>query len=225
MRPQRFTPHYQRSLYQSIRNQVSRSLGMLRRRCGALSPDSRQLADELLRARQPLEDSVNLLKDLTIDGLRMRIHGDYHLGQVLFTGRQFVIIDFEGEPARSLSVRRLKSSPLRDVAGMLRSLDYAAQVSAADYCDRFNVRRTSRQTVQHAAAYWSAVASAQFLGTYLQLTSDLLVQDEQATQVLLRAFLIEKAAYELEYEMNNRPEWLPVPMRGLLALAGKRVEP
>jgi maltose alpha-D-glucosyltransferase/alpha-amylase len=225
MRPQRFTPHYQRSLYQSIRNQVSRSLGMLRRRCGALSPDSRQLADELLRARQPLEDSVNLLKDLTIDGLRMRIHGDYHLGQVLFTGRQFVIIDFEGEPARSLSVRRLKRSPLRDVAGMLRSLDYAAQVSAADYCDRFNVRRTSRQTVQHAAAYWSAVASAQFLGTYLQLTSDLLVQDEQATQVLLRAFLIEKAAYELEYEMNNRPEWLPVPMRGLLALAGKRVEP
>jgi maltose alpha-D-glucosyltransferase/alpha-amylase len=219
MRPERFTPHYQRSMYQSVRNRLRSALAVLSQRLTDVDPEVAVLAEDLLKHESVLQERLELVRDLHIDGLRMRIHGDYHLGQVLFTGRDFVVMDFEGEPAHSLSVRRLKRSPLRDVAGMLRSLDYAALVSATDYCDRFNVRRV-RDLVFHSARYWSAVSAEVFLNTYLARTQgELLVEDQRATGVLLRCFLIEKAAYELEYEVNNRPDWLSIPIRGLLALA------
>ncbi|MAT60113.1 MAG: maltose alpha-D-glucosyltransferase [Micrococcales bacterium] len=219
MRPEGFTSHYQRSLYQSIRNRLHRSLELLTRRQNELDDRNGILAATLLSAEAKLDEQLERLKNLEIDGLRMRIHGDFHLGQVLFDGRGFSIVDFDGLETQSLSVRRFKRSPLRDVASMLRSLDYAALFAAEEYCDRFNVQR-KRETVFRSARYWSAVVGGQYLREYLRRTRDeLLVEEPAQVEILLQGFLIEKASFELEHELVNRPSWVAIPVRGLLALA------
>jgi maltokinase len=129
-----------------------------------------------------------------------RIHGDYHLGQLLRTADGFVVIDFEGEPARSLAERRAPASPLRDLAGMLRSLDYAAH--AADGAESTEAKRTT----------WLTEARATFLEAYGGISS------EEAS--LLAAFELEKACYEAAYEANNRPDWIWLPLGALAGLAG-----
>ena len=153
-------------------------------------------------------------------GFKTRYHGDYHLGQVLLVKNDFVIIDFEGEPARSLPERRRKHSPLRDVAGMLRSFDYARHTAL-------------QQAAQHAGevaklapvtAAWLQEARAEFLDAYREeaVAAGLYVNNEafDAQQPLLALFEIEKALYELRYELANRPDWVGVPLRGVIALAG-----
>ncbi len=139
-------------------------------------------------------------------GWKTRTHGDYHLGQVLFTGDDFIIIDFEGEPARPLAERRAKSPPLRDVAGMLRSFHYAAHAG----------RRQSGASLEQAE-HWASQSQAAFLAGWREAThaSPIAAADEAA---LLRFFLLEKALYEIAYELNNRPDWLDIPLRGLLTI-------
>jgi trehalose synthase-fused probable maltokinase len=143
--------------------------------------------------------------------LKTRHHGDYHLGQVLERDDgSFAIIDFEGEPSKPLSQRREKRSPLRDVAGMLRSFDYArnAALRAGDESDPHRIRRADE---------WYRATRAAFLDTYeravQQVTHDLLPPDIAAP---LAALELEKAAYEVLYELNNRPDWLPIPLAALL---------
>jgi maltose alpha-D-glucosyltransferase/alpha-amylase len=146
----------------------------------------------------------------------MRIHGDYHLGQVLWTGNDFVIIDFEGEPGRPLSQRRFRRNPLRDVAGMVRSLRYA---SAAEL-------RSGRHRPEDAvrleawARAWSGWVSAAFLAGYLERAqgSRLVPTNGADLAMVLEFFLLEKCVYEIGYELNNRPDWLEIPLRGLLEL-------
>ena len=219
LRPEPFDPHYQRSLYQSIRNQLRRALTLLRRRLASLSNGERVMAEELLDREAELFAVLADVKKLRIPGLRMRIHGDYHLGQVLFTGKDFSIIDFEGEPAKVISARRIKRSPLRDVAAMLRSLEYAAFAAEREYLARYNVRRSGVELARLGSDFWVGWSGHSFLSTYLSaVESDLLVETDESTEVLLRAFLMEKAAYELEYEMNSRPDWAVIPLQGLLRL-------
>jgi trehalose synthase-fused probable maltokinase len=148
--------------------------------------------------------------DALMGAFRTRHHGDYHLGQVLETPEgEFVIIDFEGEPSKPLGLRREKRSPLRDVAGMLRSFDYArhAALRSGDPNDPLRIERAER---------WYAAARAAFLDAYLaRVRRDaphLLPTDVDAA---LRALELEKAAYEVLYEINNRPEWLPIPLAAL----------
>jgi maltose alpha-D-glucosyltransferase/alpha-amylase len=150
-------------------------------------------------------------------GLRTRIHGDYHLGQVLRARGDYVILDFEGEPARPLAERRAKQSPLRDVAGMLRSFSYAAY-SALDH---FTQRHpgTSR-SIELWAQLWQNAVSTEFLTawrTTVMANPHLTPQPQQAHR-LLNAYLLEKALYELLYELNNRPTWVRIPLAGILAL-------
>jgi len=151
-----------------------------------------------------------LLRPIT--ATRIRTHGDYHLGQVLWTGGDFMIIDFEGEPARPLAERRLKRWPLRDVAGMLRSFDYAVH----------SALRPRRKGDLALGKAWLQKVTAAYLAAYYQTagTASFLPADDTGRQVLLDAFLLEKAFYEVKYELNNRPTWVGIPLKGILGLMG-----
>jgi maltose alpha-D-glucosyltransferase / alpha-amylase len=154
---------------------------------------------------------------IEIQAARTRVHGDYHLGQVLWAEGDFFILDFEGEPARPLHERREKETPLKDVAGMLRSFSYAA------YAALFN--RTAGRTQEFArlepwAQAWARWASASFLRGYLSAAgpSPIVPTDPVRRADLLDLLLLDKALYELNYELNNRPEWIRIPLRGLADL-------
>jgi maltose alpha-D-glucosyltransferase/alpha-amylase len=218
LRPEPFDPHYQRSLYQSIRNQVRQGLTLLRRQQATLGEQDQQWAAQLLERESELFGVLAEVKALRISGLRMRIHGDYHLGQVLFTGKDFSIIDYEGEPAKAISARRIKRSPLRDVAGMLRSLDYAAFAAQREYIARYNVRRTGVDLAKLGADFWVGWVGERFLQTYLAEVGDLLVEADESTAILLRSFILEKGGYELAYELNNRPAWVGIALQSLLGM-------
>jgi maltose alpha-D-glucosyltransferase/alpha-amylase len=220
-KPEAFSAYHQRSAFQSIRNQVARSLTLLNRQQSSLSNASGELARQVLDNEEGFLAVAAGIRDSRLLGPRMRIHGDYHLGQVLFTGRDFVIIDFEGEPAKPLSVRRFKRSPLRDVAGMLRSIDYAAMSAFGSYEAVFNPSRKSRRELAlNGAKFWSGWVGARFLSAYLDTAVELYREPPEELAVQLRALLLDKACYELEYELNNRPGWVTVPMRGLVDLLG-----
>ncbi|MBC7907253.1 MAG: maltose alpha-D-glucosyltransferase, partial [Rhodospirillaceae bacterium] len=152
-------------------------------------------------------------------GLRIRIHGDYHLGQMLVTMNDVQIIDFEGEPVRAIEARRAKDSPLRDVAGILRSLDYAAQ---AVLMRMAAARPDLPQQLETVARDWRDKVTATFLSTYLEAADEAggLGLETPEAQRLLDLFAMEKACYEIVYEAAHRPTWLPVPVRGLIALMG-----
>ncbi len=181
---------------------------------------TRSAAERLLSQRDAELSSLAALGgDPTRFGSRIRIHGDYHLGQLLRSRSDFLIVDFEGEPARPLAERRRKQSPLRDVAGMLRSFSYAARSAL----DRHLQRHPEQGPALLAwASLWENSSCNAFLRGYRETMAarpDLLPGDT-AADLLLRALLQEKAFYELLYELNNRPTWLHIPLAGLLSLQG-----
>ena len=149
-------------------------------------------------------------------GHRTRIHGDYHLGQILRAKNDFVILDFEGEPARSLEERRRKQSPLKDVAGMLRSFSYAAFAGLARFAQR---RPEAARNVEPWAQLWANAVSTAFLSGYRQIVAadPALLPEPAIAQSMLDVNLLEKALYELQYELNNRPDWVRIPLAGILA--------
>ncbi|MFP4148495.1 MAG: maltose alpha-D-glucosyltransferase [Nitriliruptoraceae bacterium] len=226
--PEPMTRLSQRSLYQSIRNAVRLGLRAAGRETGNLTdPDLRAEVQRIVAAEDELLARVKGLTDAPIRATRSRIHGDYHLGQVLFTGRDFVIIDFEGEPARPLGERRLKRSPLRDVAGMLRSLQYATASTLRDQVDRGLVTpdHPNHDLLTAWLDRWLTWVSAAFLEGYLEVAADRsFVPDEpEHLRLLLDAFLLEKAVYELGYEMNNRPSWVAIPLAGIAQVLDREV--
>jgi len=153
--------------------------------------------------------------------MRIRCHGDYHLGQVLYTGNDFVIIDFEGEPARRLGERRIKRSPLRDVAGMVRSFHYAANAALRTEAAAV-ARPEDRSALERWGHAWYFWVSATFLKSYLEIMtgSPILPPNRESIQVLLDAYLLDKAIYEINYELNNRPDWVGLPLEGILQVLG-----
>jgi trehalose synthase-fused probable maltokinase len=155
---------------------------------------------------QDVRERLQALSHIGAGGRVIRTHGDYHLGQTMLTGRGWVILDFEGEPARSLPERRRKRSPLRDVAGMLRSFSY---VTAA-------VEMLRGGTVPEG---WEQSARDAFLAGYFERAEpSLLPPGQAATRQLLAVFELEKAVYELRYELNNRPDWVAIPVAGIVRL-------
>ena len=150
--------------------------------------------------------------------MKIRHHGDYHLGQVLLKRNDFVIVDFEGEPARPLEERRAKHSPLRDVAGMFRSFTYARHAS---------LRQCSLTSSEDCAKWdpqlvdWERETREMFLRVYDDIARSAgLYADIEHRQPLLALFEIEKAFYELRYELRNRPDWASIPLRSLIAFSG-----
>ena len=218
-KPEAFSKLYQRALYQSMRSRTGKALPLLRRQFNRLPEGLRPLAVYVMEHEDDLMNRFKELLESRISALRIRCHGDYHLGQVLFTGSDFVIIDFEGEPARPITERRIKRSALRDVAGMLRSFHYAASAALVDRRNS-GAAPSSLAELEHWAEFWQRWVGAEFLKTYLQEAAGgkFIPGSREELRVLLGALLLEKAVYELSYELNNRPEWVGIPLRGIRQL-------
>jgi maltose alpha-D-glucosyltransferase/alpha-amylase len=214
--PEPFNAMYQRSLYQSTRRRLDEAFDLLEKRVRYLPKDARKVARSVLRLRKKVDDKLKGVLQRKISGSRIRVHGDYHLGQLLYTGKDFVILDFEGEPARPLGERRLKRSPLKDVAGMLRSFHYA---SATPFMNG-SVRTEDQKLVQLWTDTWYRVVSTEFLKSYVLGVGDsgLLPKTTDERRLLLDTHLLDKALYELLYEMNNRPDWTIIPLLGIMRL-------
>jgi len=217
--PEPFTLMHQNSIYYSVRRSAIRAMQFLR----GLTPEQRQEigvdVERVLAQEGPIIDRLRLVRGKKMRAARIRCHGDYHLGQVLYTGKDFVIIDFEGEPARSLSERRLKRCPLRDVAGMMRSFHYAAHSALLRHSSAAQ-RPGDKPALEQWGRFWYTWVSVAFLSSYLDAMrpSGLLPADEEDLRILLDIYLLDKALYEVGYELNNRPDWVRVPLRGILDL-------
>ena len=185
---------------------------------GAETHEVEQLAEELTAQREGVMQLIQGVTQLQSTFTRTRHHGDFHLGQVLVSGQDAVIIDFEGEPLRPLAERRAKHAVLRDVAGMLRSFAYAAQAAARALPTNFNA--AERQAALTLLERWRAKASDAFVADYFSAMEGVSsIPPERAdAERLLRFFLLEKALYEVSYEMANRPDWVSIPLRGVLDL-------
>ncbi len=206
--PEKVTPFSQRALYQSLRGIANATFQLLRSR-----PDL-EGAEVVLAAQGRILERFKTVLDVKIGGARTRVHGDFHLGQVLYTGRDFVIIDFEGEPTRSIGERRIKRLPLVDVAGMIRSFHYAAH-AAARAGDVVEPERAD--AVAPWVRLWYVSAAGAYLREYLDVVSGAPFVGDMAEEgpVLLPALLLEKALYEVSYEANHRPDWLPIAIAGI----------
>jgi maltose alpha-D-glucosyltransferase/alpha-amylase len=218
--PEPFTPHYQRSIYQFVRTQAVQAFQLLRRNVASLPDEVRSDAEALIAREADVQQRMRGVLEGKIGGSRIRTHGDYHLGQVLHTGNDFVIIDFEGEPSRPISERRIKRSALRDVAGMLRSFHYAPYAVLFGQAQGAMVRPEDRARLELAGRFWYRSVSAAFLRAYLEESAagSYLPTARRELEVLLETHLLEKALYEIVYELDNRPEWLRIPLRGVLDL-------
>jgi maltose alpha-D-glucosyltransferase/alpha-amylase len=219
--PEPFTMLHQRSIYQSMRNLTSRVIQLLRTNMRRLTEEARREASRMVDSEQAMLRVFQRIIERKISALKIRYHGDYHLGQVLFTGNDFVIIDFEGEPARSLTERRLKRSAVRDLAGMVRSFHYA---SYSVFLKHVSVRPEDADILEPWARLWYAYVSGIFLDAYARTVGQApLVPAEPAEmETLLDAFVLEKAVYEVGYELNNRPDWVIVPLRGIAHVLERR---
>ncbi len=210
--PEPMTEEYRRTRHDSMCRLWKDTALLLERRRDALPARVQDDVTQLMDRAGELQACLRAFLGIRDGGLRIRCHGDYHLGQVLWTGSDYVIIDFEGEPARPLSERRTKHAPLLDVAGMLRSLHYA---SCAALAGRSGQPAPPREPW---AELWFRWVGAEFLRAYLAETRTAAFRPpaEQTAEVLLTVHMLEKAVYELGYELNNRPEWVAIPLKGML---------
>ncbi|HEX9015881.1 MAG TPA: maltose alpha-D-glucosyltransferase [Chloroflexota bacterium] len=218
--PEPFTMFYQRGLYQSMRNLTAQTIQSLRKSLREHPEQVRGYTARIPDAEPEILRRFRAVADRKLSGMRIRHHGDYHLGQVLYTGNDFVIIDFEGEPARPLSQRRIKRSALADVAGMLRSFHYVSHAPLFGQVQGVVVRPEDLSRLEGWARFWSCWTGVAFLKGYMAAAegSSFLPRSREEIQLLLDAFLLEKAVYELGYELNHRPTWVAIPARGILDL-------
>jgi maltose alpha-D-glucosyltransferase/alpha-amylase len=209
--PENFNSNYQRSIYSSLRKLVRDRFSLLENSLSKLDGPTKELAKRILGMEEDVLECFSEIYTIKINAQKIRIHGDFHLGQVLFTGKDFVIIDFEGEPGFSFNERRLKKNPLKDVAGMMRSFHYAA---FGKILLNENYRDRDLDFLEAWAEQWQHYISRFYLGAYLErmgLGKSLSAEND----LLIRTFLLEKAIYELGYELNGRPDWVIIPLRGI----------
>ena len=225
--PEAFSAGHQRDLSESMIGLAHETFGMLRQRAPDLPEHARAAATTALASEKTLTDRLRSLEDRKLTGLRTRIHGDLHLGQVLFTGEDFIFIDFEGEPARTLAERREKHSPLRDVAGMVRSFHYAAYAALFRRAGSAGAQSGESQSLVPFANAWYRAASGEYLRAYFDTatasTANFLPADPGEREFVLNFWLLGKAIYELKYELNHRLDWVAIPLEGIdMLLRGLR---
>ncbi len=215
--PEALTSQNFQTLLFDFHQHASRVLDVLRERMPFLPDEVIETAATVLSRRRRILDYFGTLKSASFRSQRIRIHGDYHLGQVLRVKTDFVILDFEGEPARPLEYRRSKQCPLKDVAGMLRSFSYAAYASLINYSTRHSEDLTR---LEPWAQLWERSAAAAFLRVYRETAhgAEFLPADTADFHKLLDVFLLDKALYEVRYELNARPAWVRIPLMGIMSL-------
>lgn len=209
-----------KDLAEELALQGGLAFDLLRVSLGRLSGESEVVVEQaglLLSRRRAVLSTFGVLRDFSGSIQRSRVHGDYHLGQVLRSKGDFVLLDFEGEPARSLDERRSRQSPMKDVAGMLRSFSYAAYAALG----RMTTRRPQDfDQLEPWARLWESAVSSEFLLAYRKAVagSSIVPGEDEAFHQLLNVYLLDKALYELVYELNNRPAWVRIPLSGILQL-------
>ncbi len=205
------------ALQAELVQKATRAFDALKANLARLPDNAVEAAGLILSRRSTLLERFSRLTALGDAGARIRVHGDYHLGQVLRAKGDFVILDFEGEPAHTLTERRAEQSPLKDVAGMVRSFSYAAFSAMSHFMAR---RPADAQKLEPWARLWESSVTAEYLRAYRETMGDsrIVPQTIEGFEVMLRAFTLDKALYELTYELNHRPDWVRVPLNGILYL-------
>jgi maltose alpha-D-glucosyltransferase / alpha-amylase len=218
--PELFSSFYQRSIYQYARTRTGQVFLLLKQRLKSLSPEAQELARRVLTYQDRILEQFQRVLTQKVTAMRTRYHGHFHLGQVLYTGKDFIVLDFEGEPGHTLSERRIKRSPLRDVAGMLQSFSNAAHVALHREVEGGMIRPDNRPIMEQWAQFWHSWVSAAFLHSYLQVPGQekVLPNTPQELQLLLDAFVLEKVVDELGLALNHQPAWAEVPLQRLLTL-------
>jgi len=184
------------------------------RNLSSMDEEQQSVVKQIIGRKSAILDQYSKVTQRKINASKIRIHGDFHLGQVLYTGKDHVIIDFEGEPSRPPSERRIKYSSFRDIAGMIRSFHYAGYSALFRHA---TVRPEDKEYLQQWVEPWYNYVSGIYLTSYLNTVREarFIPENTEDIQILLNAFLLDKAVYELGYEMNNRPDWVIIPANGI----------
>ncbi|MFB3915403.1 MAG: maltose alpha-D-glucosyltransferase [Terriglobales bacterium] len=221
--PEPFTDFYRMGLYHGMIGRATRCLDQLRVRMAELSEETQRESSELLNLEEEIHCRFRILRDQRINAMRIRHHGNYRLAEVLYTGKDFVIIDFEGDPTRPMTERRIKRSPLRDVAGMIRSFHSAAHAALYGQVPGIVPSSAGFPQLQKWAQVWYRYVSATFVRAYIERAGNaqFLPQSRQQLIDLLRAYVLERALIEITRELQYRPDWVRIPIRGVLDLLGR----
>ncbi|MEC7838581.1 MAG: maltose alpha-D-glucosyltransferase [Chlamydiota bacterium] len=216
--PEPFSIFFQKSLYQKMRSQLKKTFTILREKTHLLDENTRLLSQKVLAEENNILKFFKKITENKYDINKIRIHGDYHLGQVLVSGNDVSIIDFEGEPLLTLSERRLKRCALQDVAGLIRSFHYASLMALQE---QKILRPHQEELLESVAEFWYKTVSKIFFSSYSTTVGGkygLLPEKIEDSRVMLNIYLLHKAIYEMGYELNSRPEWLNIPIKGILML-------
>ncbi len=216
--PEPFTTFYRQGIYHGILGQMNRSFDALRSGLGTLPADAQSDISEALGREGEIRNRLMVLRDKRLSGNRIRQHGDYQLNNVLYSGSDWIITNFEGDPYRPLSERRIKRSAVRDVATMLRSFHYVSHAALFGDVPGIVPSREAQPQLEKWARTWYRWVSTVFLETYLKAGSGgrFLPQNDEEINILLDAYMIERALTEIEYELEHRPQWIRIPVHGIL---------
>ncbi|HEY0566336.1 MAG TPA: hypothetical protein VGC88_12165, partial [Terriglobales bacterium] len=228
--PEPFTDFYRQSLYHGLLGTLGRTMDSLRQNSGLLPENARSAAQQLLASESVLRSVLKPLRESRIFCNRIRLHGDLHLDQVLFTGKDFMFVDFEGDPSRPASERRIKAASARDLAAMVWSFHYAANaVFHRDPAGLAGVleRAETRERAQAWADLWAHWMANEFLRSYVKCSAGagLLPPEEDNSKLLVDCYLIDRACRELQYNLVQSSPWVTVPLQGLLQLVHARAVP
>jgi maltose alpha-D-glucosyltransferase/alpha-amylase len=224
--PEPFTDHYRQAFYHSMSAFTNQTLQLVRQRLATLPPAAQTEAQKVLEQQDQIRRRFRLIPERRIPAMRTRLHDGLELRQVLHTGKDFVFVGFEGRMDRPLSERRIKRSPLRDVATLLMSFQYAAHSVLFDPVPGVTRRPEAMPALEFWAGYWADWVSATFLKGYFEATRDsrLFPAADAQLRPLLDAFLLERALEETAAELGDRPEWVRVPARAILRLLESPVD-
>jgi maltose alpha-D-glucosyltransferase/alpha-amylase len=222
--PEPFTQHAQRGVFESMRSLMQQNFQLLNRRLKTLPPEIQAQAQKVLALEPEVLKKFRQIYQRQLNATRIREHGDYHLGQLLYTGKDFLITDFEGDPAVAISERRLKRSPLQDVASMVRSFHQVAHAALLAHLERGTPVDGQLQPMLLWSRFWARWVSAIFFKAYLQTAGKaaFLPPAQSDLQMMTEVFLLRKMVCELGWELANRPDWVKIPLQGILEMMNEQ---